>query len=126
MLLSPICPHCAHQMERVHRTFFQRLMYTDVYVCHGCESRLVWYYQFLNRQILHWRFVFSLHSHCVRCGTNDVRTLRKRDLVDPLSKHVLGRVQWLLGAPLKWCPACRVQYYDWRPECARTREANSC
>lgn len=122
MLLSPICPDCAREMKRVPRTFFQRLMYSGMYGCPECNSRLAWYHPFLHRQIVAWRFVFSVHSHCVCCGTEDVRTLWTRDPVDPLSKQMLGRVQWLLGAPLKRCPACRVQYYDWRPALRRDRQ----
>ena len=73
------------------------------------------YYLFLTRQILRVRFLFSLHSCCVRCGSESVHQIEQRDPVDAFSSDVLGLFQFLLGAPLKKCPDCRLQYYDWRP-----------
>jgi predicted RNA-binding Zn-ribbon protein involved in translation (DUF1610 family) len=121
--LTPTCPRCGQEMTRVHRTLLQRLVYSGVYNCPKCDRRLAAYYPFLDRQTVRCRFVFSLQSHCVTCGTDAVHELCKPDPIDPLSKHLLARVQWLLRAPRKRCPDCRLQYYDWRPITARARQA---
>jgi hypothetical protein len=73
------------------------------------------YYRFLARQIVRFRFLFSVHSCCVGCGSESVHQIEQRDPADALSNDVLGLFQFLLGAPLKKCPDCRLQYYDWRP-----------
>jgi hypothetical protein len=70
-------------------------------------------YPFVERQIIRFKFVFSLHTRCVRCTNVDIRN--KRDYVDPLTKSPLGLIQRLLHAPIKHCNRCRLQYYDWRP-----------
>ena len=59
-------------------------------------------------------FVFSRHTHCIRCGTARVRRQVKRDRVDWVSKHPFRLLFRLTGAPCNKCDACRLQYYDWR------------
>jgi hypothetical protein len=111
----PNCPQCRVAMARAHRSRFRKVIYSAIFVCPRCRLRLAVYYRFLARQNVRRRFLFSGHSRCVGCGSESVYHLERRDPVDPLSKDVLGLFQFLLGAPLKKCPDCRVQYYDWRP-----------
>jgi hypothetical protein len=70
---------------------------------------------FLKRQMVYGEFFFSFYTRCVRCATDNVRPLTKRDHIDPVTKNLLGLFQHLFGAPLKHCEGCRLQYYDWRP-----------
>jgi len=60
-------------------------------------------------------FVFSRYTRCIRCGTPRVQRLKKRDRIDSMSKNLTSQLLRLTGAPLNKCPACRLQYYDWRP-----------
>jgi hypothetical protein len=105
-------------MARTRRTLLQRILYTNVYACPRCEVHLGWYYRGFFRQIVYWRFIFSRYSRCVSCGSYGIHRIDRRDPIDSMSRNPLGRLQFLLGAPVKKCPACRLQYYDWRP--ART------
>jgi len=97
---------------RVHRNYFERLIYSEVFRCPKCDNRVSATHPYARVTL---RFIFSRHTHCIRCGTPFVQRSTKRDRVDSISSHVLGRVQRVLGAPLNKCVACRLQYYDWRP-----------
>ena len=44
-----------------------------------------------------------------------ISEVAKRDRVDTISHHPLSVIQHLTFAPLNKCPACRLQYFDWRP-----------
>ena len=46
-------------------------------------------------------------------------------IADWMSKHPLSWMFRLLGAPLNKCPSCRLQYYDWRPPHAVTKEVHA-
>jgi hypothetical protein len=63
---------------------------------------------------IHLIFCFSRHTHCIQCGSSLVSRLPRRDRIEAMSKHLLSTVFRLLGAPIVHCPACRLQYYDWR------------
>ena len=102
-------------MARRPRARLEKTVYSSVYVCPRCNLRLGLHHRFLFRQLVRVRFLFSLYSCCVRCGSYAVHALAQRDYVDAVSRSPLGAFQALLGAPLKKCPACRLQYYDWRP-----------
>ena len=107
----PACPVCGGHLTRSHRRPLQRLYYTDLFRCRGCDYEGGRLHPFLQNNV---HFVFSRRTRCPRCGSLDVHRLEKRDRVDSLSKNLLSRVQRLVGAPINKCPACRLQYYDWR------------
>jgi hypothetical protein len=114
-----ICPHCKKRLSRVHRRFWERLLYSDMYACHGCVRRVGFFYRPLY---VHYRFLFSRYSRCVQCGSDDVQRLEKRDKVDGFATHPLAWIQLLLGAPVNRCGACRLQVFDWRkPRPAQSR-----
>jgi predicted nucleic acid-binding Zn ribbon protein len=96
---------------RAHRSFLQRLLYSAIYRCHKCGQSEKLYHR-------HWfvsfHLVFSTHSRCVRCGGVRVYRVLKRDGVDSYSKHPVSLFQKLLFAPLVKCPACRLQFHDFR------------
>ena len=102
-------------MARTRRTRLQKTVYSGVYVCPRCHSRLGLHYAFLHGLLVRARFMFSRYSCCVRCGSYAVHAMARRDYVDAMCKNLLGVYQLVLGAPLKRCPDCRLQYYDWRP-----------
>ena len=111
----PQCPQCDWELAHIRRTRLQRFVYSRVYFCKRCRISIGRYYRFLHRQLINCQFLFSLKSRCVRCGSRNVQPTKKRDYIDPVSKDLLGSFQRLFGAPLKKCPACRLQFYDWRP-----------
>lgn len=98
-------------MLRVHRRFYERLLYSDMYVCAACERRAGSFHRVLYANS---RFLFSRYSRCARCGSEDVQRLAKRDKVDSFSRSPLAWVQFLVGAPVNRCGPCRLQYFDWR------------
>ena len=98
-------------MLRVHRRPWEKILYSEMYVCAACNLRAG---EFHRALMANFRFVFSRYSHCIRCGSEAVQRLAKRDKVDGFSNHPLAWVQVLLGAPVNRCSPCRVQFFDWR------------
>ena len=108
-------------MERVARTWLQRIIYSEVYICIACGARLGIHRPSLSSAIINtYRFICSRYSHCVSCGSGAVE---RNDRVYFLSKNPLGWIQWLVGAPAMECSPCGRQYFDWRP--ARPRQINT-
>jgi hypothetical protein len=105
------CPRCQKRLRRVHRWAVEKIFYSDMYVCFGCKERVGTSHRTLYA---HWRFLFSRSSHCIRCGSDAVQRLAKRDKVDGCSTHPLAWIQILIGAPIHRCLPCRLQFCDWR------------
>jgi hypothetical protein len=113
------CPKCDLRLLRVHRKLWEKLFYSNMYRCGGCERRSGEVHIGLLAQV---RFIFSRYSHCIRCGSDAVQRLAKRDTVDGFSSHPLALAQVLLAAPVNRCSPCRLQFFDWRkprPDCKR-------
>ena len=108
----PDCPTCGTHLHRTHRNVFQKLVYSDTFTCVKCQRRYRRHYPDADAFI---EFVFSRHTHCIRCGTARVRRQLKRDRIDWVSRHPFSLLFRLTGAPCNKCDACRLQYYDWRP-----------
>src|SRR6266702_3789315 len=103
---------CGQGFFRVHRTIFQRLLYSDVSRCRHCRC--------VSRTLHRWmsvtfQVVFSLRGRCTSCGGERVLRMDKRDSVDSFSKHPVSLLQSLFFAPLLKCPDCRLQFHDFRP-----------
>jgi len=96
---------------RVHRTMVEKFVWSDMYQCSGCRRRVGTYHRSLYA---YSRFLFSRYSRCIRCGSEAVQRLKKRDKVDGFSQHPLALVQALTGAPINRCSPCRLQFFDWR------------
>jgi hypothetical protein len=91
-----------------------RLWYVAVYRCRNCE-RFV--------RIRKWTLPrLSLRRCCPKCGSAKLHRLRKRDRIETFSRNPFSLLQMLLGAPLWWCPLCRLQFYDFRSAAQRTEE----
>ena len=108
----PECPACGHHLIRMHRTTAEKLIYAELFRCAHCDLRLR---QLRGRRNAKISFLFSRYTRCIRCGTQHVRRISKRDRVDSVSRGVVSTLLRLTGAPLNKCDACRLQYYDWRP-----------
>ena len=106
------CHHPSPAMERVARTWLQRIIYSEVYICIACGAHLGLHRPFISAAIINnYRFIFSWYSHCLSCGSEAVE---RNDRVYFLSKNPLGWIQWLVGAPVMECSPCGRQYFDWR------------
>jgi len=105
------CQNCGWELKKTHRTVFQKLLYSGAFVCPRCGLRTR---RFRPRLRVTSIFVFSRYTHCINCGSARVHRLAKRDRVDTMSHHPLSVIQHLTFAPLNKCPACRLQYFDWR------------
>jgi uncharacterized protein with PIN domain len=105
------CHHCGKRLVRVHRKQFEKFIWSDMYECVGCKRRAG-----VNHRALYvnGHFLFSRYSRCIRCGSEAVQRLKKRDKVDEFSKNPLALVQAILGAPVNRCSPCRLQFFDWR------------
>jgi hypothetical protein len=86
-----------------------------VFRCRSCDLHIAVLHPFLKRLMVSVGFLLSMYTRCVRCATHSVSPLDKRDYIDAVTKNPLGLFQFLLGAPVKDCEGCRLQYYDWRP-----------
>ena len=107
----PQCPDCSKHMMRTHRSLVQKLLYSDVFRCTKCGRRVNRVHTALS---VSFAFGFSRHSHCIRCGTENVQRLKKRDRIDSVSRHPASMLLALTGAPYNRCSSCRLQYHDWR------------
>jgi hypothetical protein len=115
VVASRQCAKCDHSLDRVHRRGLEKLLYSDVYVCVKCRNR-VGHNQLVEALKRQFTFICSFYSRCPHCGCYDtIQRLKKRDRIDPRSKSPLAWIQGLLGAPIRRCFPCRIQYYDWRP-----------
>ena len=120
----PECPKCGGHLRKVHRKNFEHLACAAAYACRGCNSRVR---RFHPWWISTFRFVFSRHTRCIRCGTECVHRVYKRDRIDDVSLTPLSLLQQILGAPKNKCPLCRLRYHDFRPltRAARVRESKA-
>jgi hypothetical protein len=105
------CSPCGKRLVRVHRTALEKWLWSDMYQCSECRRRAGTYHRHLYA---HCRFLFSRKSRCIRCGSEAVQRLTKRDKVDGFSQNPLALIQILIGAPVNRCSPCRLQFFDWR------------
>lgn len=100
------CPSCRGRLQRVHRTFAEKFIYTATYECLQCRARKPeprWYALYLGD-----------YPRCPRCGTYRLTRLSERDKIDKMKKGLINFAQFLLRADLYHCRYCRVQFYDVR------------
>jgi hypothetical protein len=85
-------------MERVARTRFQRVIYSEVYACTACGTCISLYHHLIAAVFVNnYRFIFSRYSHCVSCGSAAVDPGHRAYF---LSKNPLGWIQLLAAEPL--------------------------
>lgn len=111
--MSVSCPNCTNTaLERVPRSFLERLLYRKVLQCAKCGYRQT------ERRIpfeTELEFANASHTRCIQCGNLRVRKLPRRDVIDRMSSHPLSVLAGLARAPIYHCNPCRLQYHDWRP-----------
>jgi len=101
----PRCARC-NQLHRLHRRFWQKLIYQAIYECADCKARIAEPRRFMFR--------LSRRPRCPQCGTSHLRQFSGRDRIERMSHHPLSMLQALLGGRLYFCALCRLQFYDWR------------
>ena len=101
------CTNCGGRLQRVHRTFRERVFFMAKLRCLECER--------ITTVPRRFNFLLGKDSRCLSCGTYSIQRLVKRDHVDKLSKHPFSYYSYLKGGRVHWCPFCRLQYYDLRP-----------
>ncbi|MGH9722619.1 MAG: hypothetical protein ACRD8O_20605 [Bryobacteraceae bacterium] len=105
-MVSRTCVSCGGRLRRIRRTFKQKFLFSAVYECVKCADRKLedqWYF-----------FLLGKVSRCPRCGTHRVQKLRGLDKIDRMYRNPLSFFQKYFGAPIHWCPFCRLQFYDLR------------
>lgn len=91
---------------RIHRSIWQRLVYSAIYECKQCKHRKPARRKFT--------FEFTRHVSCPRCGNQDLGVLPRRDRIERFYNSPISRAQGLFGAKLYHCVFCRLQFYDLR------------
>ena len=108
----PDCPNCPTHLVRTHRSWFQSIVYSHVFQCPHCGTRVTWVH---SRFLLNAAAFLSRRTRCLRCGAPRVNRISKGDRSGSVSNSVFSRVQAALGAPLNECTVCGLLYHDWRP-----------
>ena len=107
------CPHASGCQVRVSRKWFQRIVYSEAYLCTTCGAFLGIHHRYLSFLLVNnFRFVFSRYSHCVSCGSS---AIERGGRLYFASKNPLAWIQLLAAAPLRECSPCGRQFFDWRP-----------
>jgi hypothetical protein len=91
---------------------WEKPIYSVIFTCRGCESRVGAKRNFFD--------YFGGHAKCPRCGTEDLKKRSKPDKIDKLIKTPISMLQSFAGGYLYHCGFCRIQFYDRRRQ-ARAR-----
>lgn len=110
-MLTHSCPTCQTSLTRVPRSGLQRFFYRRLLACPTCTYRRT---ELRVPGGALFSFLFSRHTHCLRCGNPRVRRLPSRDHIDRMSRHPFSLLMGLTRAPIQHCGPCRLQYRDWR------------
>jgi hypothetical protein len=100
------CTFCNDSLTRTHRRLWEKPIYSVVFKCRACESRIG-----AKREFFHY---FGGHAKCPRCGTEEVKQRSTLDRIDRLVKTPISVFQALTGGKLYHCLFCRIQFYDLR------------
>jgi hypothetical protein len=117
---SPLCTRCGGRMARTHRTLLEKVAYSLKLQCPQCGGTSRRLHHGLQMLLVR---LGSRYAHCVRCGSSNVHRLAERDRIDSMSWCTTSILFRLTAAPLNRCPACRLQFYDWRPPAPPSRNA---
>ncbi len=102
-----VCASCGVRLRRVHRTFWERVLYLAAFDCPNCRS--------MTHQPRAFLFHLGKVARCPLCGDTGVRRLKRPDPVDRVIPGLLNLVKRLAGGSLHHCRNCRIQFYDRRP-----------
>jgi len=110
------CKDCGGRLARRRRRVLEKLRFTSVYECEKCGWKVGFRHPYT--------MIFQSHSHCLRCGTDQVSRLKRRDGIDRMSRNLYSLLARISGANLMHCAFCRLQYYDWRKPRPKTELAS--
>jgi hypothetical protein len=102
----PQCALCGENLARSHRKFWEKPIYSVVFKCKGCETRVGAKHNFFN--------YLASHARCPRCGTEDLGKRITRDKIDKVIRTPISILQSIVGGTLYHCIYCRIQFYDLR------------
>lgn len=106
------CPVCGlKNLVRRKRSFLERFRHAAIYRCPVCRFEAAAPLTLLYPQL-------SRFARCPRCGTPELRVLPRRDPIEKTYRGPLSTLWGWLGAPLLYCRACRLQFYDFRQRLA--------
>jgi len=100
------CKQCNEILARSHRRFWEKPVYSVVFECRECESRVG-----AKRNFFHY---FGGYAKCPRCGSEEIAKRSKRDRIDRMIRTPISVFQSLTGGSLYHCFFCRIQFYDLR------------
>lgn len=102
------CPICGQRsLVRRKRSLAEKFRHAAIYRCSSCRFEAAVPLTVLYPQL-------SRVARCPHCSSTQLRVLARRD---PIEKKYLGPLSTLwgwLGAPLLYCPFCRIQFHDFR------------
>ena len=101
------CPCCGEAMRRSRRTLAERVLFAQAQCCTKCATRC---------RLSRWRSLRdSRYVSCPRCAGQNLRVFSRIDRIEGMQRNPLRWIERLLGAPLYYCAACRLQFFDVRP-----------
>lgn len=95
-------------MKRRKRSLAERFRYAAILRCSECQFEAALPLTLLYPQL-------SRIARCPRCSSTELRLLARRDPIERMYRGPLSMLWRWLGAPLLYCPFCRLQFYDFRP-----------
>lgn len=103
------CPICgARAMKRRKRSLAERFRHAAIYRCAACRFEAAVPLTVLYPQL-------SRIARCPRCSSTELRVLARRDPIERMYRGPLSTLWRWLGAPILYCPFCRLQFHDFRP-----------
>jgi DNA-directed RNA polymerase subunit RPC12/RpoP len=103
------CRKCGGELRRIHRTFREKLRYSAVFECAGCQERF-------GRSRRPQIFLLGPAARCPKCGSYRLAKLQTRDRIDPMYRAILSLAQQLFASSrIYHCRICRIQFWDRRP-----------
>jgi DNA-directed RNA polymerase subunit RPC12/RpoP len=95
-------------MKRRKRSLIERFRHAAIYRCAACRFEAAVPLTALYPQL-------SRIARCPRCSTTELRVLARRDPIERMYRGPLSTLWRWLGAPILYCPFCRLQFHDFRP-----------
>lgn len=95
-------------MRRRKRSFAERFRHAAIYRCQNCRFEAAVPLEVLYPQL-------SRVARCPHCSSTELRLLARRDPIERMYHGPLSTLWRWLGAPILYCPFCRLQFHDFRP-----------
>jgi DNA-directed RNA polymerase subunit RPC12/RpoP len=110
------CPICGGTtFLRRKRTFLEKFRHAAIYRCTACRFEASVPLTVLYPQL-------SSLARCPHCSTIHLKVLAKRDPIERMYHGPLSTIWRWMGAPLLYCPHCRLQFHDFRRRAEARRD----